>query len=92
MSKTKKKESSAAGAKKKKITPSPSENEATGTTEVKPKKGGIIRAIRITQEILDAAKAYKKESGVSFYTLGYEAISERLVREGFLKVAETAKS
>lgn len=48
----------------------------------------IIRAIRVTQEILDAAKAYKKATGTSFYTLGFEAISDRLKREGYLKRAE----
>lgn len=49
----------------------------------------VIRAIRINQEILDAAKAYKKEKGVSFYMLGLTAISERLKREGYLKAAES---
>jgi len=49
------------------------------------KEKPIIRAIRVTAEVLDAAKAYKKAKGVSFYTLGMEAISDRLVKEGFLK-------
>jgi hypothetical protein len=49
------------------------------------KEKPIIRAIRVTQEILDAAKEYKKAKGVSFYALGFESISERLVKEGFLK-------
>lgn len=48
----------------------------------------IIRAIRVTEEVLAAAKAYRKEKGVSFYQLGLEAISERLAREGFLKARE----
>lgn len=52
------------------------------------KEKPIIRAIRVTQEILDAAKAYKKAKGVSFYALGLEAISDRLVKEGFLKKAD----
>ncbi len=49
----------------------------------------IIRAIRVTQEMLDAAKEYKKVSGVSFYRLGEECITERLVKEGYLKATET---
>jgi len=48
----------------------------------------IIRAIRVSQDLLDAAKAYKKATGTSFYTLGFEAISDRLKREGYLKAAE----
>jgi hypothetical protein len=52
------------------------------------KEKPIIRAIRVTQEILDAAKAYKKAKGVSFYALGLEAISDRLVKEGFLTKAD----
>lgn len=51
----------------------------------------IIRAIRVTQELLDAAKAYKKATGTSFYSLGFEAISDRLKREGYLKPAEAGK-
>ncbi len=57
---------------------------------LKEKQLMCIRAIRITPEILEAAKAYKKDKGVSFYRLGLEAISERLVKEGYLK--EPAKS
>ncbi len=56
----------------------------------KEKKNVCIRAIRITPEILVAAKQLKKEKGISFYRLGLEAISERLVKEGYLK--EPAKS
>jgi hypothetical protein len=48
----------------------------------------IVRAIRVSQELLDAAKAYKKATGTSFYTLGFEAISDRLKHEGYLKAAE----
>lgn len=51
----------------------------------------IIRAIRVTQEMLDAAKEYKKASGVSFYRLGEEAITTRLVKEGYLKEPAEAK-
>ena len=48
----------------------------------------LVRAIRVTPDILAAAKAYKKATGKSFYALGREAISERLEREGYLKAAE----
>ena len=50
-----------------------------------PKGPPMVRAIRVTPEVLDAAKAYKKASGVSFYALGLESIADRLVKEGFLK-------
>lgn len=56
---------------------------AAETPKEKPRM--CIRAIRITPEILEAAKSYKKDKGISFYRLGMEAISERLVREGYLK-------
>jgi hypothetical protein len=52
----------------------------------------IIRAIRVTQVILDAAKAYKKATGTSFYTLGHDTIRERLVKEGYLKATEAGAS
>ena len=48
----------------------------------------IVRAVRVSQALLDAAKAYKKATGTSFYALGFEAISERLKREGYLKAAQ----
>jgi hypothetical protein len=48
------------------------------------KKRTLIRAIRITPEILEAAKVYRRATGISFYQLGLEAISERLTREGYL--------
>ncbi len=48
----------------------------------------ILRAIRVTAEVLDAAKAYKKATGTSFYALGLEAITEVLVREGYMKRAQ----
>ena len=57
---------------------------------LKEKERMCIRAVRITPEILDAAKQLKKDKGISFYKLGLEAISERLIREGYLK--ESAKS
>lgn len=45
----------------------------------------MLRAIRVTAELLAAAKEYKKATGKSFYALGLEAITERLEKEGFLK-------
>ena len=57
---------------------------------LKEKQRMCIRAVRITPEILDAAKQLKKAKGISFYRLGLEAITERLVKEGYLK--ESAKS
>lgn len=62
--------------------PAPAKN---GPPAAKP----IIRAIRVTEDVLAAAKTYRKEKGVSFYQLGLEAISERLAREGYLKAAES---
>ena len=63
--------------------------ESTTASEERTDRGGkekpIIRAIRVTSEVLAAAKEYKKAKGVSFYALGQEAISERLMKEGFLK-------
>jgi len=61
--------------------------------EVIPESAGpgsksIIRAIRVTREILDAAKAYKKVTGISFYRLGEESIAAVLIKEGYLKVAK----
>ena len=50
----------------------------------------LIRAIRITPQILEAARKLKIERRISFYRLGLEAITERLVKEGYLK--ETAKA
>ena len=53
-----------------------------------PKERPMLRAIRVTPELLEAAKEYKKATGKSFYALGLEAITERLVKEGFLKEAK----
>ena len=52
---------------------------AAATPTAKPETAGpttkkIVRAIRVSQDLLDAAKAYKKATGTSFYTLGFEAI------------------
>lgn len=57
--------------------------EAPATPKGKP----MLRAIRVTPEVLGAAKAYKKAKGVSFYALGLESIADRLAKEGFLKKA-----
>lgn len=69
------------------------EESTTGasTESPKTKQKYVIRAIKVTPEILAAAKKYKAEKGVSFYTLGLETISERLHREGFLEEAVEAK-
>lgn len=76
--------------KKKKSPPAVSDKPAAlvpddkaPATEKKPKERLMVRAIRVTPALLEAAKAYKKASGKSFYALGLEAITERLVREGF---------
>lgn len=66
---------------------------ATAALTTKPETAGpttkkIVRAIRVTAEVLDAAKAYKRDKKVSFYQLGLSAISEVLRREGYLKVAD----
>ena len=64
-------------------------HSATKTTEApaRPKEKPMLRAIRVTPEVLGAAKAYKKTTGVSFYALGLESITDRLTKEGFLKKA-----
>ena len=53
-------------------------------TPVEEKKRTLIRAVRITPEILEAAKVYRRATGISFYQLGHDAISERLTKEGYL--------
>jgi len=80
MSKSKK------AAKKPAATAVPTAKPAPEATGPAPKP--IVRAIRVTAEVLAAAKVYRKDKGVSFYQLGLEAISERLVREGYLNAAE----
>lgn len=57
--------------------------EAQAASERKP----MLRAIRVTPEVLEAAKVYKKAKGVSFYALGLECISNQLAKEGYLKKA-----
>lgn len=52
-----------------------------------PKRKPMLRAIRVTPEVLNAAKSYKKSTGMSFYALGLESIADRLAKEGFLKKA-----
>lgn len=91
MAKKSKKKTNGEKADGKSSAESEAEGQESQTSEKKESKGRIgkerpiIRAIRVTQEILDAAKEYKKAKGVSFYSLGFEAISDRLVKEGFLK-------
>ncbi|MDD5657030.1 MAG: hypothetical protein PHF00_07230 [Elusimicrobia bacterium] len=80
MSKSKKK----IGKKPTAVVPAAAEpNVPTG-----PAPKPLLRAIRVTQEVLDAAKAYKKATGKSFYALGLDAITKVLKREGYLKAAE----
>lgn len=50
--------------------------------------GYLIRAIRVKPEMLEAAKAYKKATGISFYRLGEESIAAVLIKEGYLKGAK----
>ena len=52
---------------------------------VKPDGKPIIRAIKINASILEAAKKLKVERGISFYRLGLESLTEKLVKEGYLK-------
>lgn len=67
------------------------EAKTNGEQAVKTEGRPIIRAIKINAAILEAARAYKQKTGISFYRLGLEAISEVLKREGYLKepVAKT---
>ncbi|MBI5245502.1 MAG: hypothetical protein HY922_17710 [Elusimicrobia bacterium] len=81
MSKSKKK----VGKKPAAVAPAATEPKAPAGPTPKP----MLRAIRVTQEVLDAAKAYKKATGKSFYALGLEAITEVLKHEGYLKTAES---
>lgn len=75
--------------KKRKSAPAESGNKKKAVektaSEKQPKERPMLRAIRVTPEMLDAAKEYKKATGKSFYALGLEAITERLVKEGYLK-------
>lgn len=75
-------------SKKKKSVPAESGKSkpvAQAASEKQPKERPMLRAIRVTPELLAAAKEYKKSTGKSFYALGLEAITERLEKEGFLK-------
>ena len=60
-------------------------NHVVSKAEAKTKEKPMLRAVKVSKEILEASKAYRKAKGVSFYTLGLEAISDRLSKEGFLK-------
>lgn len=90
MPKKKKATPEKSGGKKQQADADSATPKAPVSEVAKEKQRTCIRAVRITPEILDAAKQLKKAKGISFYRLGLEAISERLVREGYLK--ETAKS
>lgn len=57
------------------------------TTQRPQREPRLIRAIAVTPEVLEAAKAYKRDKKISFYQLGLAAISEVLKREGYLKDA-----
>ena len=94
MSKNKKKKKSPSAEAVKPTSEQSVSNSETQASEIekKPKERLMVRAIRVTPELLDAAKAYKKASGKSFYALGLEAISERLVKEGFLKESSESKN
>lgn len=73
---------------KKKVQTQEGERKRTVESGTKTENGEqyvCIRAIKLTPEILMATKQLKKEKGISLYRLGQEAISERLVREGYLK-------
>lgn len=58
---------------------------SAANSEDQKKERPMLRAIRVTSAVLAAAKAYKKETGKSFYALGLEAISRVLKKEGYLK-------
>lgn len=68
-------------------------NQAVPGPAVAPVKSKrLIRAIAVTPEILEAAKAYKRATGISFYQLGHDTISERLIKEGYLDRQAKSKS
>jgi hypothetical protein len=83
-------------SKSKKDTKKPEAKESAPKPSVAKREAGpaakpILRAIRVTPELLTAAKAYKKATSTSFYALGLEAISARLEREGYLKFSGSGK-
>jgi hypothetical protein len=57
-----------------------------------PNKRPMLRAVKVTSEMLAAAREYKKATRISFYQLGEEAITERLQREGYLPPFTGAKA
>lgn len=87
MAKSKKKATKAKGVKKSSEQAVAAEPAAQGEVQT-TKERPIIRAIRVTKSILEAAKEYKKATGTSFYTLGHDTIKDRLVKEGYLKAGE----
>ncbi|MBI3554186.1 MAG: hypothetical protein HY077_16940 [Elusimicrobia bacterium] len=62
--------------------------QASQPTTQRLREPRLIRAIAVTPDVLEAAKAYKRDKKVSFYQLGLSAISEVLKREGYLKTAD----
>lgn len=77
----------------KKVAAKPAETASPAVAEDGAKGSAyLIRAIRIKPEMLDAARAYKKATGVSFYRLGEESIAARLTKEGYLKEPTVAKA
>lgn len=99
MSKKKTKSSSKSKESRKVVpVPAPEPSLIAAATDAPPpaptceKKSKMLRAVVVTPAILEAAKAYKKATGVSFYQLGLEAIAERLTREGYLDRAAAPKA
>lgn len=74
------------GKKEKNVQPNPdSPAAATPEAPAEPRGLPMLRAIRVSPQLLEAAKAYKKATGISFYKLGLDAITDRLVKEGYLE-------
>jgi len=74
------------GKKAKTVQPSPvALPMAAPEAPAQPKGRPMLRAIRVSPQLLEAAKAYKRATGISFYQLGLEAITDRLVKEGYLE-------
>lgn len=86
---SKNKKSVAKGVKKSNEQATVAEAAGQGEAQI-PKEAPVIRAIRVTKSILDAAKEYRKATGISFYALGHDTIKERLVKEGYLKAEDKA--
>ena len=70
----------------------PSAPAVTESAPASEKKNRMLRAVVVTPTILEAARAYKRATGVSFYQLGREAIAEKLAKEGYLDAAPSPKA